>query len=203
MANRIARGISSALISVGVSIALAGCGYTLQGSGSVLPPDIKVVSIPIVENNTTEPSLTPLLTEALRDRFERFGVVQVVDDLGGADAVLQARIINVNRKTKSVTSNTSTALEYDTTLTVGAVLKRVTGEVLWKVPAMQATRSFGTTSGVVVTSSSDFFGGGLGSADLAGLDTREISRGQEQEAFTTLTDDMARRIYDESVSPDF
>jgi outer membrane lipopolysaccharide assembly protein LptE/RlpB len=190
-------------ISVLTLLICGGCGYTLQGSGSILPPDVKVVAIPIVENNTTEPSLTALMTEALRDRFERFGVVSVVDEIRDADAVLQARILGVSRKSRSVTSRTSTALQYDTTITVSAVLKKVSGQVLWRSPSMSVARSYGATSDVVITTSADFSGSTLDSDDLAGLDTREISRGQEQEALSLLSEEVARKIYDESVAPDF
>ena len=32
----------------------SGCGYRLQGSGSVLPPDVQKIAVAQVENNTTE-----------------------------------------------------------------------------------------------------------------------------------------------------
>lgn len=182
---------------------LSSCGYTFQGSGSILPPDVKRISIPLVENNSTEPGLATVVTEALRDRFERFGVLVVVDELGDADAVLKATILSVKRDTHSVTSRTDTALQFNTSLSISGELRRVTGPILWRNPRLVVTKPFGATSGVVVTSSSDFAGGSLGSSDLGALDNREVSRGQEQEAFAALADDAAKKIYDEAVTPDF
>ena len=186
-----------------VAFMVTGCGYTFHGGGSVLPPDVTKVVIPMVENNSTEPGLGAIVTEALRDQFERFGALTVVDNYGEADAVLDARILEVSRNTRAVTSNTDTALQYNTTLTLAAGLRRVTGPVLWRNPSVAAAKSFGTTSGAVVTSSVDFASGSLGGADLASLDDREVGRGQEREALMTLAEDVARTIYYEAVAPDF
>jgi outer membrane lipopolysaccharide assembly protein LptE/RlpB len=187
-------------------LALAGCGYTLQGSGSVLPPDVKRVWIPRVENNTTEIALTELLTESLRDRFERFGVVEVAEDMGDADAVLRARVTRVRRATGSVSSNTDTALQRDLYVAIAAELRRVTGPVLWSNSNLSVTRAYGAEQSVVVTSSPEFAGSTLGASDLSALGTggsREVARGQEDEAFAAMSDELAQLVYDSAVAPDF
>ena len=48
-----------------------GCGYTFIGSGSSLPPNVKSVYIPFVTNLSSETYITPLITEALREEFEK------------------------------------------------------------------------------------------------------------------------------------
>lgn len=200
------RGIFVAFFVVGLISILClfgGCGYTFHGGGSVLPPDVTKVMIPMVENNSTEPGLGAIVTEALRDQFERFGALSVVDSYGEADAVLDAKILEINRATRAVTSNTDTALQYNTTLTLAAELRRVSGPVLWRNPNVAAMKSFGTTSNAVVTSSVDFASGSLGGSDLASLDDREVGRGQEREALMVLAEDIARIIYYEAVAPDF
>lgn len=183
-----------------------GCGYTFQGSGSVLPPDVKRIYIPRVENNSAEFQLTSLVTESLRDRFERFGVVAVVDELGDADAVLRARILKIKRNTATSTSKTDTALQVDTTMTFAAELRRVSGPVLWRNTNLAVTKSFGSASAAVVTTSPQFAGGTLSPSDLASLEatgTREVARGQESEAFNQIADEAARIVYDAAVAPDF
>ncbi|MBX7145597.1 MAG: hypothetical protein K1X79_14190 [Oligoflexia bacterium] len=182
---------------------LSGCGYTFQGGGSVLPSDIKRISIPQVQNNTTESGLSSVMTEALRDQFERFGVLTVVDDASEADAVLRAKIVRVNRESRTGTSRTDTALQFDTVLTIAAELQKVSGAMLWRDNSISVSRAFGTTSGSVVTSSSDFASGGLSASDLGALENREIARGQEQEALQMLAEQAARQVYDEAVAPDF
>lgn len=182
---------------------LAGCGYTFQGSGTVLPPDIKRIQIPIVENESTESGLSRVVTEALRDRFERYGVVTIVDNISEADAILNAKILNVRRETETVTSDTDTTLQSNTTLTVAAELKRVTGPILWRDANMSVSRTTGATSSVVVTSSPEFAQGTLGSQQLSALGSREVERGQESQSLDILADEVARRIYDAAVAPDF
>lgn len=194
------------LLSIALLFALfftAGCGYTFQGSGSVLPADVKRIYIPIVENSSTEASLTTMVTESLRDRFERFGVVTVVDSYDQADAALKVRIIKTKKKTRASRSVTDTAQQLDTEVTLSAELRRLSGQVLYRNPNFTVSQAYASSRESVVSSSADFAGGNLGSADLSGLDAREVARGQEQEALNTVSDLVAKQIYDESVAPDF
>lgn len=186
-----------------VVLLVSGCGYEFQGSGSVLPADVKRVYIPIAENNSTEPALALLVTEAVRDRFERFGVVSIVDEQKDADAILQAKVLKVKHDTNTVSGRADTALQQNTTLSLAAELRRVSGPVLWRNPNLSVTKVFGSTAGSVVTTSADFAGSGLSSSDIGSLDSRELARGQEQQALSDLADLAARRIYDDAVAPDF
>ena len=186
-----------------ITCTLCSCGYTFQGSGSVLPPDVKVIAIPLVQNASTEAGLTNVVTESLQDRFERFGVVTVVDDPNEADATLKVRITKVTRNQRTSTSTTDQQLQLDTVLTLAAELRRTSGAVLWRDNNISVSKAFGTTSGVVVTTSPDFASGTLGAADLGSLDDREVSRGQEQDALRALSDEAASQIYDSAVAPDF
>lgn len=185
---------------------LLGCGYTFQGSGSILPPDVKRVYIPLVENNSTESGLTTLFTEALRDRFERFGVVTVVEDIADADAVLRTRILKVRRDTGAVSGETDSAIQLDTTMEIAAELRRVSGAILWRSTGFEVTQSYGSVNQLVLTSSSDFANTGIGQQDLNTLGqsgNREIQRGQERNVLNKLAEEAALKIYDASVSPDF
>ena len=185
---------------------LAACGYTFQGGGSVLPPDVKRVCIPLAENDSVETGLTLLLTEAVRDQFDRYGVITVVDELKEADAVLRLKILKVKRGTGTVTSRTDETFQLDTTLTLAAELKRITGQTLWRNPAISVTRTYGATGNAVVTSSADFAGGLIGGNDLAALQasgSQEVARSQEREALAYLSERAARIIYDSAVAPDF
>ena len=68
---------------------------------------------------------------------------------------------------------------------------------------LRATRSFGAATSGVNTASADFSSSSLSASDLSSLRTREVSRGQEQEVFDQLAEELARKIYNEAVSPDF
>lgn len=191
------------LVSVVIFLQLMGCGYTFSGGGSVLPPEIKRVAIPLVENSSTETGLTTVVTEALRDQFERYGVLTVVEESQEADAVLNARILKVRRATSTVSARDDGALQQDTSMVLAAELRRTDGPVLWRNKRIVVTKVFATSSDTVVTSSVDFAGGTIGAGDLRGLDSREVSRGQEQEALNSLAEQAARIVYDQAVMPDF
>lgn len=184
-------------------LAFSGCGYAFQGSGSVLPEDVKSVYIPQAINDTTEPGLAQLVTEAMQERFERFGVVRIVDSLADADAVLNTRIVSLNRNKTTVTSGTDTALQFDSVLTIAASIQRTTGPLIWENRLIQARKTFGTASNVVVASSPGFAAGSLNQGDLAALNTREIARGQESQVLEDLAVQAARQVYMQAVEPDF
>ena len=186
-----------------IAVLCSGCGYTFQGSGSVLPPDVKRIYIPFVDNDSTEAGLSNTVTEALRDQFERFGVVTVVENSLEADATLKARIISVQKGTRATSGRNDNALSYDSTLTLAAELRKTTGQVLWRNNGFQVNRSFGATSGTVVSSSADFASGGFSSSSLGSLSSREIQRGQESEALEFLAQQAAKKIYNDAVAPDF
>lgn len=188
----------------GVVLLLAsGCGYTFRGGGTVLPPDVKNIYIPIVQNNSTELGLGDTVTESLREEFDSYGVVTVVDSQSEADAILTAKILNIKRNTRTVTSNTQSALQVETQLNLSAQLARVNGQVLWSDDTISVNQTFGTDRSVVVTSSASFAGGALSAGDLPNLSSREISRSQEQEVFQQMSDNIARKIYEQAVAPDF
>ncbi len=184
-------------------ILLSGCGYSFRGSETALPPDVRKIYIPQVENSSTKLGLASIVTDALRDEFDSYGTVSIVDSQSDADAVLKVRILSVKENTGSTRSGTNTALQMQTTIILAGELRRVTGPVLWRDGAIQATQTFGADSSVVVTSSLDFAGGPSAAGDLAGLSSREVSRGQESNALNALAADAARQLYDKSVAPDF
>ena len=184
-------------------LALSGCGYVFQGSGSVLPPEVKKIYIPFVDNDSTEAGLAGTMTEALRDQFERFGVVTVVENSSEADATLKARILKISKGTQATSGRNDSALSYDSTLTLAAELRRNNGQVLWRDSSLQVNRAYGATSGTVVSSSADFASGGQSAASLGGLSSREVQRGQEQDALDILAQQAAKKIYNDAVAPDF
>ena len=186
-----------------IIIGLIGCGYTFQGSGTVLPDDVRKIYIPTVENESAEPRVTALLTEALRERFERYGVITVVESVEEADAILNIQVRSVDREARSVTSGTDTVLQFDTVAQLWGDLRRANGGVLWRNPSMRVAKAFGATGQTVVTSSSDFAQSGIDPQTLASLSDIEVSRGQEQEALIDLSEEVAKFVYEDSVAEDF
>jgi outer membrane lipopolysaccharide assembly protein LptE/RlpB len=196
------RNIPSLIVLI-VAVLMTGCGYTFRGSGSALPPDVKAIYIPQVDNNSTKLGLATVLTDAVRDEFDSYGTVSVVDNQNEADAVLKVTIVDVKETTSAVRANTNTSLQMQTTMFLTAELRRVTGAVLWRDTQIRVTQTFGADSSVVVTSSAAFAGGSISSGDLSGLSSREISRGQEASALNSLSETAARQMYDKAIAPDF
>lgn len=183
-------------------VSLTACGYGLQGGGTVLPPDVKNIYIPKVDNESTELGLSDLVTDSLRDQFDSYGAVTVVDKQTQADAVLNVRILSLIQSVDTV-SSTNTTNQMDSTMILSGELRRVTGKVLWRDPQIRVSKNFATNANTVVTSSPDFASGSIATSDLAGLNQRELARGQQQQALVSMTADAARMIYDKAVAPDF
>ncbi|MDP8222356.1 MAG: LptE family protein [Candidatus Lernaella stagnicola] len=111
-------------------IAAAGCGYHLARPGNNLPPTIRRVAVPVLENQTMEPGLEALLTDQLRRRFAESGWVRIsaVDD---SDAVLLGKVVKF--KTSPIAFNESDfAVEYRAQMNVWVRLVDREGRVLWE-----------------------------------------------------------------------
>lgn len=200
--NRLENPMLRASLLVLVLVAAVSCGYSFQGSGSILPDDVETVAVPLVENRTTASGLGMLQTEKLRSRFERYGTVRVVSVEDDPDATLNTVIRDINTTVRGVTSETDIVLEQIVTLTVDAELTRRNGQVLWK-GTISASESIPATGDVVVTSSSNFAQGGIDASALNSLNDAEVARGASAFAFDDLTDDVARKIYLDAVAADF
>jgi hypothetical protein len=164
---------------------------------------VKKIYIPTVVNESTKLGLAQIVTDALRDEFDGYGTVSVVDSQSEADAVLRVRVVDVRETTSATRSNTNTALQMQTTMFLTGELQRITGPVIWRDNAMRVSQTFGADSSVVVKSSLSFASGPIGPNDLAGLSNREIARGQEADALRNLADTAARQMYDKAIAPDF
>ena len=181
---------------------LSACGYTLQGSGTILPPDVKNIYIPKVENDSAQLGLADIVTDALSDQFDSYGAVTVVDKQIQADAVLKVRVVSLTQSTDTVSSN-NTASQMDSTMILAGELRRVTGKVLWRDDQVRVTKNFATNASTVVTTSPDFASGSISTQDLSGLTQRELARGQQAQALLSMSADAAEIIYEKSVAPDF
>ena len=75
-------------IKINISILLIlltaySCGfYSLSGS---LPPHIKTISIPMVENETAEFGIAENISDGIQSRFNDEGILKVIDD--NADSI--------------------------------------------------------------------------------------------------------------------
>ncbi len=83
-------------IKINISILLIllmaySCGfYSLSGS---LPPHIKTISIPMVENETAEFGIAENISDGIQSRFNDEGILKVIDD--NADSILRGTVKKV------------------------------------------------------------------------------------------------------------
>lgn len=194
-------------VALSLVVQITGCGYAFQGSGSVLPESVKTVAIRISENNTTEPGLGLRFTEKLRSRFERYGVVKVVEPDEDADAELITKINRIENRVRDVTGDTDIALELELYMSISAELRTRDGQVLYANDDLRVTESFAGVSDVVVTSSSAFAESGTNSSTLGSLGSsssdREVSRGQKDQALEEMMEESARKLYLDAVAEEF
>lgn len=79
-----------------LALCSTSCGYALAGRGSFLPPDIGVVGIPPLQNQSTFFNVEQPLTEKIRAEFIGRGKYRVIPDAAGADAVLTATVVGIS-----------------------------------------------------------------------------------------------------------
>jgi hypothetical protein len=76
---------------VAISLWTSACGYRFAAGPASLPEGIRAVSAPVFVNNTAEPGLQVVFTQALRDELGRAGV----DARSDADAELAGELVSV------------------------------------------------------------------------------------------------------------
>ena len=186
-----------------ILIALAGCGYQFQGAGTTLPEDVRKIALLPVENMTTENGLGVRMSESMRSRLERYGVVQVVENAGEADATMRIRVKTVDSRVRNVSGTQDVGVDSQLVLALQGELKRKNGQILWRDEDMRVSEAFADVSGAVVTSSSDFLQGGIDRGSLSTLTSSEVSRGQRSDVLERLVEEATRQIYNEAVAADF
>ena len=72
-------------------IIIQSCGfYSLSGS---LPPHIKTISIPMVENETAEFGIAENISDGIQERFNDEGILRVINN--NADSILRGTVKKV------------------------------------------------------------------------------------------------------------
>lgn len=127
--NGVWGGLSALLLAV---FFLSGClGYGFRGSVNNLPEDIKTVAIPIFVNESNEPGLETVLTNALIYEFTRSRILQIVPAME-SHAIIFGKIKSVAEDAAVYTSQTQ-ALERRITVVVEASCRRTDNDrLLWQ-----------------------------------------------------------------------
>lgn len=148
-----------------------GCGYQLDRAAK--NPDAQSVAVRPVRNDSFEPGIEVLLTDALRQEVLRRGGMRLVDRPGAADFVVGGIIEPLQTQATSV-SSVSAALEQQVAMTVEFSVRRRDGsEVALAVPALEEWELY------------------LQSADI------EASRKNRDEALRRLVSVLATRFHEQ------
>jgi hypothetical protein len=79
-------------LCVSVAICVSACGYRVGGTGSQLPPGLKVIAVPAMKNDTTRYRIEQRMTEAVIHEFIARTKYHIVSSEDSADAVLHGEI---------------------------------------------------------------------------------------------------------------
>ena len=160
----------------GLSLALAGCGYSLAGRGSFLPAYMQVIGVPMFGNRTPYSPLEQLFTEKVRVEFQSRGRYQVLPADTGVDAVVRGDITNVSAAPVGF-NQSQQASRYRFTVMVSVSLADVRQQkTLWENPALSFSDEYELASS-----------GSLGLGAAAFID-------QERAAVDRLSTDFARSV---------
>jgi lipopolysaccharide assembly LptE-like protein len=164
------------VLLVVVACVSSGCGYTLAGRGSFLPPEIKIIGIPPFVNRTQVFNLETQLTQKVRTEFIGRGRYQILPEATGVDAVLTGEISGVSLTPLSMTQQ-QLASRYAITMTANVELRETKGNtVLWENPSLIFRGEYDAPSSTTA------------------LPDPAVFLGQDANALERMTNDFARTI---------
>jgi outer membrane lipopolysaccharide assembly protein LptE/RlpB len=152
---------------------LSGCGYSLAGRGSFLPPYIKTIGVPLFTNATPLFDVDRLLTERVRSEFLGRGKYKVSSEAENTDAVLTGEISSIVLAPTAFDSRQQ-ATRYALIVTAKVEFRdMVANKVLWANPAISFREEYDVTSTSDFGDPAQFFGQNVNALDRL---TREFAR---------------------------
>ena len=159
------------LIALAASVVASSCGYQRvrydrgpEGAGRV--------AVETFVNQTNEPGVELVVSEAMRREFLRNDALTLVSDPAEADLVVRGQVLVVHTRAESL-STVILALEYELTLVLDVAIETRTGDRIEIDPS--------------VLTASDLY---LASADL------EAGRKNRQEVIHRISQLLAERLHD-------
>lgn len=129
-----------------VALFFSSCGYHVGGMASRLPPGLKAIAIPAMQNDTSRYRVEQIMTEAVVHEFLARTKYRIVSSVDSADAVLHGEItaldatpvvFDTTPATSTTVPNVNTTTARATTMLVSVHMKvwleeRDTKNVLYK-----------------------------------------------------------------------
>ena len=137
------------------------CGYTLagRGSASALPAHIRVISIPLFQNQSSTPDVDQVITTAVQEEFQGRGRFTTTPDATGGDAILRGVISNVRTDVIAAdpTTNQATRLAVVVTANLEFVDRKDNNKIIWSRNGWQAREEYDISPGAIVNDPSALF----------------------------------------------
>jgi hypothetical protein len=132
-------GAGLAGVVLGAALGLAGCGYHVAGTQSLLPKTIHTIAVPPFDNATIRYKLTDLLPEDIGREFISRTKYEIISDPSQADAVLHGTVLSYAAYPTLIdqSNGRTSALQVIVRLAV-TLTDRSTGKVLFTRPAYEA-----------------------------------------------------------------
>jgi hypothetical protein len=183
------------LISGGMLLGAAGCGYQLAGQSTLLSQDIRRIYVEPFISRSRDVGIEQELTSALRSEFYRRGQLKVVDQLDEADAIvggvirsLDSHVASVNRKDE--------VLQWESVMILDVSLRRrVPNEILWRAQGARLTQIFSGSRAAVVTTSSEFRTGTLNSEDIRHMTDIQLTDSDKRRVRDQLIEGFAQQLH--------
>jgi outer membrane lipopolysaccharide assembly protein LptE/RlpB len=129
---KIPGGVLSAALAVLALAGGPGCGYTLVGKTSTLPPSIRVIHFQTLVNQTARVGLEQRLSSEIAKELASRGRFSVKADASGADAEL-AGVVKSFDLFAVAFDDAGRAKEYQVRVTASVSLKTLPdGKILWE-----------------------------------------------------------------------
>jgi Lipopolysaccharide-assembly len=158
------RTLLSLVVAV-LTLASSGCGYSLAGRGTFLPPYIKRIGVPMFVNNSGVFDVERRVTQRVQTEFIGRGKYTIVPDSTGVDALLSGEISSITLAPAAFNTQQQ-ATRYALTLTAKVEFKDLTtNKVLWQNPSMQYREEFDVSSTTNSLDPTAFFGQDVNALD--------------------------------------
>jgi hypothetical protein len=139
-------------------LSLPGCGYSLSGRGSYLPPHIKKIGVPLFANHTSVFEVEQRITERVRSELIGRGRYTIQPDRTGVDAVLIGEIVAI-LVAPAAFNQQQQATRYTVTLVAKVEFRDVANDkVLWSNPSMQVSEQYDVATTVAAVDPNAFLG---------------------------------------------
>ena len=133
--------------AAGAALVAGGCGYSLRSS---LPPGIKTIHVPVLENRTQEPGIEDFITQALTQAVVTSGRVRMTG-AAAADAILSGQIVEYSLIALSF-DRTANVTQYRLRLGLALTLRDVKkNTVIWKQDRIEERADFPVAGQVTTT----------------------------------------------------